>query len=204
MTETKAVALPWSEADDKRLTELWELGMSGAKIGREIDRTKNSVLGRIHRLGLSNRACPIITKPVSDEAKAAVIQCLTNGMAIKRTMAATGVTQLSVQRILESLPTREVIRDKVVHRSKVVRPPPPPPAVLEAPKPVFVAPRPKAKVVPFTTEVRGPCQWLDGHDRKTWRQCEAMAVFGPGLKPPFAYCAHHRSLAYVCRSEAAA
>jgi GcrA cell cycle regulator len=50
---------PWTEACDKRLGELWAAGLSVAQIGREMNRSKGSVSGRVHRTDLPARPSPI-------------------------------------------------------------------------------------------------------------------------------------------------
>ena len=49
----------WTEERIERLGELWGDGLSAAKIGREIGCTKNAVISKAHRLGLSARPSPI-------------------------------------------------------------------------------------------------------------------------------------------------
>lgn len=49
----------WTPAENDKLRELWEAGMSSAEIGRQIGKTKNSVVSRAHRIGLSSRPSPI-------------------------------------------------------------------------------------------------------------------------------------------------
>jgi GcrA cell cycle regulator len=49
----------WDAAADARLIELWALGLSAGKIGLDMGRSKNSVVGRVHRLNLPGRASPI-------------------------------------------------------------------------------------------------------------------------------------------------
>lgn len=50
--------VPWEPEDDADMSRLWLEGLSASKIGEELNpkRTKNSVLGRAHRLGLPTRA----------------------------------------------------------------------------------------------------------------------------------------------------
>jgi GcrA cell cycle regulator len=48
----------WSAADDKILKILWDQGHSASEIGRSLNRTKNSVIGRSHRLKLEPRHNP--------------------------------------------------------------------------------------------------------------------------------------------------
>ena len=45
-----AVPRPWTSAEYTRAINLWDLGMSGSEIARELGRTRNSVIGKIHRI----------------------------------------------------------------------------------------------------------------------------------------------------------
>jgi GcrA cell cycle regulator len=51
---------PWTPEDDEALRTLWAAGLSTSKIGEQLSRTKNSVVGRSHRLDLPARESPII------------------------------------------------------------------------------------------------------------------------------------------------
>lgn len=46
---------PWVASDDAILTGYWALGLSASEIGRKMGITRNAVIGRAHRLGLSSR-----------------------------------------------------------------------------------------------------------------------------------------------------
>src|SRR5215467_13294409 len=48
----------WTKEQDDRLTELWNAGDSAATIGAIFGTSRNSVIGRAHRLKLSSRASP--------------------------------------------------------------------------------------------------------------------------------------------------
>ena len=50
----------WGEAETKSLRLLWDAGMSATEIGQRLGRSKNSVIGRVHRLDLPARPSPII------------------------------------------------------------------------------------------------------------------------------------------------
>jgi GcrA cell cycle regulator len=50
----------WPEADIARLRALWAEGFSVVAIGVVLARTKSSVIGKVHRLGLSSRPSPIV------------------------------------------------------------------------------------------------------------------------------------------------
>lgn len=60
------------------LIALWDEGLPTSEIGRRLGVSKNAVIGKIHRLGLSNRKSPVQKKP----QKAAIIgmESLTTGM----------------------------------------------------------------------------------------------------------------------------
>jgi GcrA cell cycle regulator len=49
----------WQPADDERLAELWNEGLSSVAIGKRMACSKGSVLGRAHRLELPKRPSPI-------------------------------------------------------------------------------------------------------------------------------------------------
>lgn len=54
----------WGDAENERLKELWEAGMSASQIARaltfELKRTvtRNACIGRVHRMGLAGRVTP--------------------------------------------------------------------------------------------------------------------------------------------------
>ena len=50
----------WSADELEALHTLWAEGLSSQEIGRRINRSKNAVLGKVHRLGLAGRPSPLI------------------------------------------------------------------------------------------------------------------------------------------------
>jgi len=53
----------WTPDRIQQLIALWNEGLSTSEIGRRLGVTKNSVVGKVHRLGLKKRASPIRTGP---------------------------------------------------------------------------------------------------------------------------------------------
>ncbi|NVN40949.1 GcrA family cell cycle regulator, partial [Ameyamaea chiangmaiensis] len=51
--------MEWTEELIARLRALWQEGLSTAEIGRQLEITKNAVVGKAHRLGLPPRPSPI-------------------------------------------------------------------------------------------------------------------------------------------------
>ena len=49
----------WTEAKIETLRRLWAEGLSAAEIGRRLRTTKNSIVGKAHRLKLDGRPLPI-------------------------------------------------------------------------------------------------------------------------------------------------
>lgn len=52
-------ALAWTDEMVKELARLWEQGLSTGEIGRALGVSKNAVVGKAHRLGLTGRPSPI-------------------------------------------------------------------------------------------------------------------------------------------------
>jgi len=62
--EDKSGAATWSDERVERLKELWGQGMSASEIADVLgDVSRNAVIGKAHRLGLSGRPSPIKKKP---------------------------------------------------------------------------------------------------------------------------------------------
>ena len=50
----------WTDEKVTELTKMWEAGRSITQIGKALGLTRNAVVGKAHRLGLSKRPSPII------------------------------------------------------------------------------------------------------------------------------------------------
>ena len=57
------MAIDWTPDRIKTLMALWAEGISTLEIGRRLGVTKNSVVGKVHRLGLPKRQSPISSSP---------------------------------------------------------------------------------------------------------------------------------------------
>lgn len=57
----------WEAHEDLLLGRLWNEGVSTIMIARRIKRTKNSIIGRAHRLKLEPRRSPIKTQEFKSE-----------------------------------------------------------------------------------------------------------------------------------------
>lgn len=61
----------WTEEEDATLKRLWAEGYSGSEIGVILHRTRNAIIGRVHRLDLPPRAVATMTPPKSGKRRAA-------------------------------------------------------------------------------------------------------------------------------------
>lgn len=46
----------WSDEDTETVRRMWSRGCTGSQIGRVVGRTRNAVIGKIHRMGLPTRS----------------------------------------------------------------------------------------------------------------------------------------------------
>lgn len=54
----------WSAEETETLKKLWGEGVPGGKIAKQLQRTRNAVLGRVFRLRLSRSSAPEAPKPM--------------------------------------------------------------------------------------------------------------------------------------------
>ena len=54
----------WTDDKIKKLKKLWTAGKSTAEIAKALGMSKNSIIGKVHRLELSARPSPIKTEQV--------------------------------------------------------------------------------------------------------------------------------------------
>jgi GcrA cell cycle regulator len=64
--------MSWTDERVEKLKELWGEGMSASQIAKALGAvTRNAVIGKVHRLGLSNRGTTSGAQPADSEAKPA-------------------------------------------------------------------------------------------------------------------------------------
>jgi GcrA cell cycle regulator len=89
MAKGRGETLAWTAEHDALLRELWEAGATTGEIGRRLQRSTNSVIGRAHRLSLPRPASPIIRaagvprpKPVRTDSAAALARAQKRSAAV--------------------------------------------------------------------------------------------------------------------------
>jgi GcrA cell cycle regulator len=155
-----------------RLVELWLIGLSTREIGLALDCTKNAVVGKAHRLGLPNRASPIIrtgVKPPADRRPIAIPAAVTLAPLASTIAHPPGPFRLVAPVARKPAPTPERGMPAPV---RAAAPIPLPPAV-------------------FRKLPSRPCCWPFGEPRtESFRFCG-----GPGV-PGRPYCVAHMRKAY--------
>ena len=61
--------MAWTEEMVEELKRLWDEGVTTGEIGRRLNISKNSIVGKVHRLGLSGRPSPIKKKSETKPAE---------------------------------------------------------------------------------------------------------------------------------------
>lgn len=68
--------MAWTDDRIKRLKELWEKGLSASQIAKDLGEgvTRNAVIGKAHRMGLSSRPSPVKTETAAKPRKPAPVK----------------------------------------------------------------------------------------------------------------------------------
>ncbi len=54
--------MAWTDEMVEDLRRMWKEGLTTGEIGKRLNVSKNSIVGKVHRLGLSGRPSPIKKK----------------------------------------------------------------------------------------------------------------------------------------------
>jgi GcrA cell cycle regulator len=166
--------MDWTDEVIERLRAFWAEGHSTAEIGRRMGVSKNAVVGKAHRLGLTARPSPIRRGAGGDTPRRAPIR------------RAVGPTLPPLSGPAEPLPSLPTPMRPVA------------PSVMPAAAPVHAAPVQSVQAPTLRAVTRAPggriipCCWPIGEPgTRSFRFCDAGSAAG---KP---YCAEHAALAYV-------
>jgi GcrA cell cycle regulator len=177
--------MSWTDERIDLLQKLWLQGMSASRIANELANglTRNAVIGKVYRLGLSGRTKSATASPPAPRSQpkapprapdARHTSCIAPNSGASNPVAASPIVHGNTALALK-------------------------PAVFEAP-----APAPNAEVVvamsePVTiAELReSMCRWPIGDPTQSeFRFCGAKKL--PGVGP---YCCHHAGIAYIPQNE---
>jgi GcrA cell cycle regulator len=169
-TLAKDNAMAWTEERVELLRKLWLEGLSASRIAAELSGgvTRNAVIGKVHRLGLSGRVKAAALAPA---ARARTTASKTSGPAPR------------------SAPTRMMPMPTHGNNALAVQTRP-----VQAPQPM----RGSGEIVPMAANVtimdlrESMCRWPVGDPSSPeFRYCGGRAPIGEGP-----YCAYHSRMAY--------
>lgn len=176
--------MEWTEQRIEMLRKLWGQGQTASQIATLLGGvTRNAVIGKAHRLGLTGRPSPI--KRESGDAA---------GAAPRRKAASA---QRRQQPTIAPMPTLRTGTAQVAAPESA----PETNAALAAPAPRgSESALPKAPPAPRTAAQAGSksCSWPMGDPKQP-----GFHFCGESAEPGRPYCAHHCTIAYHRKSEAA-
>lgn len=168
------ISQEWPVKTIARLRGLWDEGLSTSKIAKQLGRSKNSVVGKAHRLNLPSRPSPIIRDGIPHPRVIRVHRatitleqfrsCEWCGKPLEQQLRFCSVACKALSQI------REIVR-----------------------KPRVAAPAPRArepKPAASTHSVFKTCQWLEGDPR-------ARNFCDDPTKPGSSWCESHHRRCYV-------
>lgn len=171
----------WTPGAVARLREAWAAGMSGGQIAAELGCTRNSILGKVHRLKLSQITprASTATKRLSPDQKRDIRQKLAAGTTIKALAAEYGVSHTSMYDRVRRMGVRKPRSNPMWPRLK---------PVAEAERPLMA-----------TQAYGSPCDVLELTITSCrWPITDAVPhLFCNGVAPEGQpYCCEHQRIAY--------
>jgi hypothetical protein len=201
----------WSAEQDAQLRQHWDAGHSTAEIGRRMGVTKNSIIGRAHRLLLPPRAaiCGSALAPVSDRQRD-IIRNLWRAEPITAICRLTGLDNRRVKKLAVemALPERDATLGTML-RARAARFNTSPKRAVQSSRalssaverrvsslPVENLPGAVAETPPRRVFSNTQCKFvLDGAAR-VYRFCDAPCVANDKGRPS-SFCADHYALCLV-------
>lgn len=200
----------WSDKEIATLRRLWMEGKSASEIGRTLQRTKSSVIGKVHRLRESPRPSPIASeengKLWTDAHKDILTQMAKAGKRLKIIAAEVGRTEASVASKMRDMGL-VIENGRSKNCGTISIPKDRPNAPKPGPKPgqvkgfVFGTKLPHEPVID-TPEIakRGVpahectgCAWINGKCGRVYFMCGEPVAYR-------SYCASHAAISYVRRA----
>lgn len=183
--------MSWTDDRVEKLKELWSDGMSASQIAKILGGvTRNAVIGKVHRLGLSNRG-PTAPAAASEEAKSAdaakpVKPAVGKPAAIKPAPAEEAA-------VAEPAPAPVVVRrtPPVIRDATQPRAPGAPTPEEEAARATLAEIEKIARRITLLELTERTCKWPIGDPND-----EDFAFCGLGCVPGKPYCQYHVAVAF--------
>ena len=160
----------WTEETVEELKKMWDKGMTTGQIAKALNVTKNSIIGKVHRLCLTARPSPIkksSTPKTETEDKKSTTK---TKKACKTTEKKEKITEKKAEK---------TIKEKVVE-TKDVKTVEPTPKVVEETN------------IPLVKLDNHTCRWPLGDPKD-----DDFCFCGKRIKTGQTYCEEHAAIAYV-------
>ena len=181
--------MSWTDDRVEKLKAMWGEGQSASQIAKALGGvTRNAVIGKVHRLGLSNRATG--AKSAASSAAPTAEAKPAKAAPKSATAAAPAPTAETVVVAAPATPHKPVIQSSTMRRE----PPPPTPAMVEdaaRTAQALAAIQKKAKKLDLLELTERTCKWPIG-DPAT----EDFYFCGLGCAPGKPYCDAHVAVAF--------
>ena len=181
--------MPWTDEMIERLKKMWEEGLSTGEIGKRLGVSKNSIVGKVHRLQLVARPSPIkkknpneapkakpATKPAQKNAKPTAVK---TEPKVKEVAQEPELVQKK-QSQPQATPVKKNTPDKETE------------AFMNVSIPVVQTPKKPGDKVTVTDLDNHTCRWPIGDPKdENFHFCGAPVRIGQ------TYCEEHAAVAYV-------
>ena len=190
--------MAWTDEMVEELKKLWAEGVTTGEIGRRLNISKNSIVGKVHRLGLSGRPSPIKKKSDS-EPKDKSTKPTKQTKEKKTTVKETKPAEVKKAPIKET--SVEPKKEKTIEPQKVTVPEPKPlPTITSDEEDIKLA---KSINIPNQTPNKSgnlslveldnhTCRWPIGDPKD-----ENFHFCGKKIRLGQTYCEEHAAIAYV-------
>lgn len=174
--------MAWTDQMVEDLRTMWKQGLTTAEIGKKLGVSKNSIVGKVHRLGLSGRPSPIKKKDVGEEHAASNKTVLKDKAPRGETESPKAASEPAVKE--EVKPAKPSSAEKISEKKESRK---------EETKECFKSDLEKsAKAVSLMELDNHTCRWPLGDPKD-----DNFHFCGKKVKIGQTYCEEHSAVAYV-------
>ncbi|MFV0627425.1 MAG: GcrA family cell cycle regulator [Alphaproteobacteria bacterium] len=179
--------MPWTDEVVEELKRLWLSGLTTSEIAKKLGVSKNSIVGKVHRLGLSGRPSPIKKKEEVAKKETKVATPVATKAPTKENEKTTEtVVEKTAEKPIEKTTAKEKIKENKT-------------TAIEVEKEEFIAPiesstHPKSKdgLIRLVDLDSHTCRWPIGDPKD-----EKFHFCGKKVRIGQTYCEEHSETAYV-------
>lgn len=165
----------WTEETVEELKKMWDRGMTTGQIAKALGVTKNSIIGKVHRLCLTARPSPIKKSKPDSEKKSDTSTKSNTDVKKKKTSKAEAKSKSEAKTKVKSTTKKD--EKKVAENVK---------------EPDVIEPVKEELNIPLIKLDNHTCRWPLGDPRD-----DDFCFCGKRIKTSQTYCDEHSAIAYV-------